>query len=87
MVVIKKRKGNLPPNPLALLVMMILLGIMSIHAYLYPQAFLSNENAVPPNVIPNALDWIFWGLISIIYIVIAVNVAYSFYVSLRYGGP
>lgn len=84
---IKKRRGNLPPKLLPLFVMLILAGIMDIHAYLYPQAFLSNPDAIPPNVTPNILDFIFWGLILIAMIVVTVNVAYSFYQSLRYGGP
>jgi uncharacterized membrane protein len=84
---ITKHRGNLPPNPLPLLAMLVILGIMSIHAYLYPQAFLSNIDAVPPNVMPSFWDFAFWGLILVAVIIITINVAYSFYESLKYGGP
>jgi hypothetical protein len=83
----KKRRGNLPPNPIYLLAMLVILGIMSVHAYLYPEAFLSNANAVPPNVIPNISDYIFWGLIILATTVITINVIYSLYASIKYGGP
>jgi hypothetical protein len=82
---VKKRKGNLPPNPLPLLVMLILCIIIAIHACLYP-ASMPLDIVSFQSFKPNVLDLVFWGLISLGFIVITINITYSLYESLRYGG-
>jgi hypothetical protein len=81
-ILIKNRRANLPPNPVALLAMLLLLLAIPIHYYLYPNAFPYNI-ATPPNI----WDWAFMIVFAISSIVVLVNVVYSFCESLKYGGP
>jgi hypothetical protein len=82
---IKKRKGNLPPNPLPLLIMFLLCIAIAVHTYLFPASFpLDVESLRFFN--PNIWDLLFWGVISLGFIVVTISITYSLYESLRYGG-
>jgi hypothetical protein len=78
---IKNRRGNLPLSPLPLFVMLLLCITIVVHSYLYPTSFPINITTIP-----NGWDLIFWGIMTLGFIVVTINVVYSLYESLRYGG-
>ena len=86
MIGVKKRRGNLPPNPLPLLAMLILCIIIGVHTYIYPES-IPHDIASFQLYQPNNWDLLFWGIMTFGFIIITINIAYSLYESLRYGGP